>query len=376
MASITLDDVHLVYKRSGTGVHGINLDVADGEFVAMVGPSGSGKTTVLRAVAGFIRPQAGAIRIGEREVHGEHAWVPPQKRDLGMVFQQHAIWPHWSVGRNVAYPLRLRGTGRAERERLVADALTQVGLDGTAGRRPDTLSGGQRQRVALARALVTRPAALLLDEALSSLDEPLRERLRTELKQLATDFGLTTLHVTHDRAEALALADRILVLNGGVGQQLAPPNEILHEPANAFVASFMGGATLVEGRLVHKDGTTTFLPTGTDLTFEVETVHRRGDRSTEVGSLAILPDDVDLVAASDPGTIKGEVRSVLFDRSGYTVVIGLIERTMRIDNLREAPRIGDPVHVRVRRALFFGGPAADAGTPSGPTASAEEGANR
>lgn len=358
MASIQMDDLDVVYKRSSSGVHGIDLDVADGEFVAMVGPSGSGKTTLLRAVAGFIRPQSGSIRIGEREVCGDATWVPPQKRDLGMVFQQHAIWPHWSVGRNVAYPLRLRGVGLADRRRQVEEALTQVGLDGSADRRPDTLSGGQRQRVAIARALVTRPAALLLDEALSSLDEPLRDRLRIELKELAAEFGLTVIHVTHDRAEALSLADRIVILKDGRIQQVAAPGTVLQDPSNAFVASFMGDAALVAGRISGADGSAvSFTPAGHKSALDIAEIERRGNPEAVDGSLAILPHDVEVVGGQDhPGAIAGVVRSVLFDRSGYTIVIDLLDKTMRIDGLRRAPTIGEPLHVVVRRGLFFGGP--------------------
>lgn len=255
------------YGDGHVGLEGIDLNVKDGEFLALLGPSGSGKTTLLRTLAGFIRPTAGNLAIGGRTMAGDGVWVPPEKRALGMVFQDHAIWPHLSVAGNVGYPLKLEGVPRPQLAKRVAAVLEQVGLAEYANRKPAALSGGQRQRVALARAIVAKPQALLLDEALSALDEPLRARLRLELRELTREEGLTAVHVTHDRAEALGLADRVAVLNQGMIQQIGTPRELLETPANAFVASFVSDATLFPGTVVdgqfHADHPGLRLPVGT-----------------------------------------------------------------------------------------------------------------
>ncbi|WP_010154653.1 ABC transporter ATP-binding protein, partial [Leucobacter chromiiresistens] len=249
MSSVALESVSLAYPGGHLGLADVDLRIGDGEFIALVGPSGSGKTTLLRTVAGFIAPTAGTVRIGDAVVASPGRSVEPERRGLGMVFQQHAVWPHWNVGRNIEYPLRRAGVGRAERRRRVAEALDLVGLPGAERRNPATLSGGQRQRVAIARAIVARPRVLLLDEALSALDEPLRDRLRLELRALTRELGLTVVHVTHDRSEALALADRVVVVDGGRIQQVGTPAELLERPASAFVAEFVSDAAILRGSL-------------------------------------------------------------------------------------------------------------------------------
>ncbi|MET4060135.1 iron(III) transport system ATP-binding protein [Arthrobacter sp. UYP6] len=247
MSSISLQGLRHVYANGHVGLANVDLEVHDGEFLALLGPSGSGKTTLLRSIAGFVQPEGGTLRLGGTPVAGPGAWVPPEKRNLGMVFQDHAIWPHWSVARNVGYPLRLAGVPRKAADARVRSVLGLVGLDGLGERPPAALSGGQRQRVALARAIVGAPQALLLDEALSSLDEPLRARLRLDLKALTSEQGLTSVHVTHDRAEALALADRVAVLRAGRIEQIGTPEELVRKPASAFVASFVSDAVLLDG---------------------------------------------------------------------------------------------------------------------------------
>ena len=222
-------------------VDGVDLSIAPGEFFAMLGPSGSGKTTCLRLIAGFEQPDAGHIEIFGETVEG----LPPYRRAVNTVFQDYALFPHLSVGDNVAYGLRVRGVGRAERDGMARDALAMVKLSGMEGRRPAQLSGGQRQRVALARALVVRPKVLLLDEPLGALDLKLREEMQSELKSLQRALGLTFVFVTHDQGEALSMADRVAVFNDGRIVQVGPPEEVYESPATRFVAQFVGSANVL-----------------------------------------------------------------------------------------------------------------------------------
>lgn len=247
--ALDVNEVTVRYSNGNLGLDNVSLTVRPGEFMALIGPSGSGKTTLLRTVAGFLRPTSGTVRMSGDIVSAAspRVDVPPERRHLGMVFQQHAIWPHMNVGQNVAYPLVQARVPRAERTERVKRALAMVGLAGFADRDPSELSGGQRQRVAIARAVVARPRMLLLDEALSALDEPLRETLRIELKHMTSQLHLTAVHVTHDRGEALAMADRIAVLDHGRVQQIGTPTELLERPSCAMVAAFLGDATLVPG---------------------------------------------------------------------------------------------------------------------------------
>jgi putative spermidine/putrescine transport system ATP-binding protein len=232
-------------KRFGpvTAVDGIELDIADGEFFAMLGPSGSGKTTVLRMVAGFETPTEGRVLLGGEDVTDR----PPFTRDVNTVFQDYALFPHMSVRENVEYGLRVKGVGRAERRSRAEAALETVRLASYGDRRPHELSGGQRQRVALARALVNRPRVLLLDEPLGALDLKLRREMQIELKGLQRDVGITFVFVTHDQEEALTMSDRIAVFNDGRIEQVATPAELYERPATAFVAGFVGTSNLVSG---------------------------------------------------------------------------------------------------------------------------------
>jgi multiple sugar transport system ATP-binding protein len=232
---VTLRDI---YKSFGEVevVKGLDLEVADGEFVVLLGPSGCGKTTALRMVAGLESVTAGKIFIGAREV----THVLPKYRDVAMVFQSYALYPHMTVAENIGYPLKLRDTPKAERDARIREAAGKVHLEDYLDRYPRQLSGGQRQRVALARAIVRRPSLFLMDEPLSNLDAKLRGYMRSELKRLQSDLGVTTIYVTHDQIEAMTLAHRVAVMNKGVVQQIAPPREIYDNPANLFVAGFIG----------------------------------------------------------------------------------------------------------------------------------------
>jgi putative spermidine/putrescine transport system ATP-binding protein len=222
-------------------VDGVTLDIAEGEFFAMLGPSGSGKTTCLRLIAGFEQPDEGHI-----EIFGETAeGVPPYKRNVNTVFQDYALFPHLTVGENVAYGLKIKGVGKAEREHKARDALAMVKLTGFEDRRPVQLSGGQRQRVALARALVNGPKVLLLDEPLGALDLKLRQQMQEELKALQDELGITFVFVTHDQGEALSMADRVAIFNEGRIVQVGAPTEVYEKPRSCFVADFVGSSNLL-----------------------------------------------------------------------------------------------------------------------------------
>ncbi len=239
---LVLEGLRRVYGAS-VAVDRVDLDVAQGELVALLGPSGCGKTTTLRMVAGFVAPSAGRVLIGGEDVTAR----PPYARDTGMVFQGYALFPHMTVAENVGFGLEMRKVAKAERAGRVAEALRLVRLDGLAERRPAQLSGGQQQRVALARALVVNPGVFLLDEPLSNLDARLRAEVRVEIRALQQRLGLTTLFVTHDQEEALTMADRMVVMDRGRVRQIGTPQALYERPANLFVAGFLGRCNIFHG---------------------------------------------------------------------------------------------------------------------------------
>jgi ABC-type Fe3+/spermidine/putrescine transport system ATPase subunit len=253
VAHIVIEDLNKSFGRQHV-LKDVSLAIEEKEFVTLLGPSGCGKTTTLRLLAGFLVPDAGEIRVAGELLSSPETTVPPERRKMGMVFQNYAIWPHMSVFENVAFGLRLARSGRAEIGQRVARVLAAVGLEGLEGRQPAQLSGGQQQRVALARSLVVEPSILLLDEPLSNLDAKLRERMRGELKSLQRRTGITFVYVTHDQAEAMALSDRIAVFHEGVLQQYGRPREIYERPANLFVADFMGVVNRLPGAIVERRG--------------------------------------------------------------------------------------------------------------------------
>src|SRR3989442_14244812 len=252
MAGITIRGLS---KRFGAGeadvaaVDDLELEIKDNSFVTLLGPSGCGKTTTLRLIAGYITPDQGTIEVDGRQLSSPGAVVPPEARGMGMVFQNYAVWPHKNVFQNVVFGLKLRKIPAAEARRQVEETLALVNLTGLESRYPNELSGGQQQRVALARSLVVEPSILLLDEPLSNLDAKLRERMRTELKELQRRTGITFVYVTPDQAEALALSDRIAVMQLGQVQQFGTPLEVYTRPANRMVADFMGLVNLVPGKV-------------------------------------------------------------------------------------------------------------------------------
>jgi multiple sugar transport system ATP-binding protein len=252
VATLEFDEVSKVFDNGVHAVRQLSLTVADGEFVVLVGPSGCGKTTALRMLAGLERITAGEIRIGGVRVNE----VQPRDRDVAMVFQNYALYPHLSVYDNIGFGLRMRHTPKPERRARIERAAAILGLTDQLNRKPSQLSGGQRQRVAMGRAIVREPQAFLMDEPLSNLDARLRVQMRTEIARIQHDLGVTTVYVTHDQVEAMTMADRVAVLRGGELQQLDTPQRVYAEPANLFVASFIGSPAmnLVEAQLRHADG--------------------------------------------------------------------------------------------------------------------------
>jgi len=330
----------------------ITLDVARGELVALLGSSGCGKTTLLRSIAGFVMPQAGRIRVAGRDITA----LPPEKRGTAMMFQSYALWPHMTVAGNIGYGLKMRGAGKDQIARRVDEMLTLLQMQGFGPRPVTQLSGGQRQRVALGRALAVDPSLLLLDEPMSNLDYKVRIELRHELRALQKRIGITAVYVTHDREEALTLADRIAVLDAGHVVQYGPPEKIFHEPASAFVAGFMGAdnaIALIRGR----DGT---LSPGQAADGEPVTAHFRSDIAR-----------IDTAGGAQGAAelrLPGEVVQTLYVGQGYRYRV----RTDGADVWAHAShRIdeGAPVAVVVPRdaLLLFprAAPNADRGAPGG-----------
>lgn len=282
-AHVRLDNVSKKFADA-RAVSNLTVGVGKGEFFSLLGPSGCGKTTTLRLIAGLERPDEGTVTIGKEVVASPHAWVPPEKRGIGIVFQDYALFPHMSVEQNVAFGLR--GCKRAEAKIRVEELLTMTGLAGLAGRYPHELSGGQRQRVALARSLAPRPRVILLDEPFSNLDADLREELRSETRRILKEEGATAVLVTHDQEEAFSLSDTVGVLRSGTLEQLGTPAEIYHRPSSKFVADFVGKADFIEGIA---DGGMVHSAFGS---FPLDDERYPGTGRIE---LMVRPDDVDFV---------------------------------------------------------------------------------
>jgi len=293
-ATLEVRDLHKDFSVGRPAVDGVSFAVPAGEIVVLLGPSGCGKTTTLRCIAGLEHPTAGEISIGAEMVSQPAAGilVPPRLRNIGMVFQSYAVWPHMTVRQNVAYPLKQRRARREDAGRKVAEVLELVGLTEYADRSVVSLSGGQMQRVALARALVYRPQLLLLDEPLSNLDAKLRLRLRDDLRRILKHAGMTALYVTHDQAEAVALGDRIGVMRNGKLLQLGTADEIYNRPAELFVANFTGATNELLGTLTERRGATGLVDLGNQQTIEATLVHKldAGDKVR----IALRPENVAL----------------------------------------------------------------------------------
>lgn len=303
---VRFEEVCKTYDEHSWVVDNLHLDIRQGEFLSLLGPSGSGKTTTLMMLAGFDAPDRGRILMDGADI----SRLPAYKRDMGVVFQSYALFPHMSVAQNVAFPLNLRKVAAAETRERVREALALARLEGFEDRQPGQLSGGQQQRVALARALVYRPRMLLMDEPLGALDKALREHMQLELKAIHKQLGITFVYVTHDQDEAMTMSDRVAVFNDGRIAQIAPPQTLYNRPATRFVANFLGETNLLEGRLVgNADG---FATLRLD---EDGTLHRArcADASLVVGdsaALAIRPENLRLAAPGDPAVAATVIDSI------------------------------------------------------------------
>jgi iron(III) transport system ATP-binding protein len=307
MARIRIENLSKHYVGGQlAAVQALTLDIADNRFVTLLGPSGCGKTTTLRLIAGYLMPDTGTIKVDNTVVSSPDGVTPPDRRGMGMVFQNYAVWPHKTVFENVAFGLMIRRLPAQQIRDKVMAMLDLVGLQGLDTRLPSQLSGGQQQRVALARSLVVEPGILLLDEPLSNLDAKLRERMRSELKQIQRRTGITFVYVTHDQAEALALSDEIAVMHLGVLQQYGTPRDIYSRPANRVVADFMGQVNFVPARVVDSGAVT--VDGGPTIAVEVPASLTAG---TGV-DLAVRPENIRLAASGNGTSMQGRVAELTF----------------------------------------------------------------
>ena len=303
-----------VSKRYGdfVAVEEASLEIASGRFLTLLGPSGSGKTTILMMIAGFVEPSAGRVLLDGRDITP----VPPERREFGMVFQGYALFPHMTVAENVAFPLRVRRLGRAERDARVRATLDLVQLEQFADRRPSQLSGGQQQRVALARALVFDPALLLLDEPLSALDKKLRAELQDELKALHRRVGRTFINVTHDQEEALSLSDEIAILNHGRLVQVGAPNALYERPATRFVAGFLGRSNFIEGEAERDAGGIVLRRGGTRVLGVGEAPPGPALLSLRPEKIAVLPE-----GGAEDNVVEGRIVAWSYLGAGYAITV-------------------------------------------------------
>jgi putative spermidine/putrescine transport system ATP-binding protein len=305
-ADVRLERVEKSFDGQTRVVDRVDLVVAPGEFFALLGPSGCGKTTTLRMIAGFETPDEGRIVVGGDDVTD----MPVHRRDMGMIFQSYALFPHRTVAENVAFGLRMRGLAKNVIKERVTQALRQVALEGYEDRRPAQLSGGQQQRVALARAIVIRPRVLLCDEPLAALDRKLRQSMQLELKQLQQQLGVTLIFVTHDQEEAMTVSDRIAVMNAGRIEQIGPPSEIYNRPQTRFVSDFIGEINLFEG--VWRDGA--FISNGARLP-------ARGEGRSGAGTIAIRPERMRLIDGAGVMTGRIQISTFVSGQMIYRIVL-------------------------------------------------------
>lgn len=343
MSYVRLDSVTKKYDET-FAADNVCLAVEEGELFSLLGPSASGKTTILRLIAGFAEPTSGKIYIGDRMVND----LPPYKRDIGMVFQNYALFPHMNVYENIAFGLRVRRLSNAEIEKRVGEMLELVRLPGLEKRRPQQLSGGQQQRVALARALVIKPRVLLLDESLGALDKKLRTVMQVELRQIQKEVGITTFFVTHDQEEALTLSDRIAVINDGKIVQLGSPIEVYERPSTKFVADFLGQSNFFQGRIIGLTSDEVVMTTPSGFA-----IRGPSDRAYSVGqqiTIAVRPEKISLSAerSSQANLFEGRVEHLVYLGTSITYYVRLSEGTSVIAfKGNEAAKIVFPVGSKV-----------------------------
>lgn len=346
MANVRLTSIQKSFAKTAV-LHSISLDIASGEFISLLGASGCGKTTLLRIVAGLESVTAGAVEIDGRDVTG----LPPEKRDIAMMFQSYALLPHLSVAENVRFPLRMRGIGnREEQAERVKAALETVQLGHLAERKPRQLSGGQQQRVALARAIVSKPKVLLLDEPLSNLDARLREDMQVELIEIHQRLGLTTIFVTHDQEEALSLSDRIVLLNAGRIEQEGTPAQIYSQPATGFASNFIGSANLLPAEIVEgPDGPVARFGDGQELALA------KSETARGAATVALRQEDLSLSAEGNGPKAKVRTRVFLGARNRYVMSLaGHPLRALTANDLdfadgQEVSLAIDPARIRIIR---------------------------
>ena len=301
---IELKHITKTYEDGFTAVSDFNLEVKQGEFITFLGPSGCGKTTTLRMIAGFDIPSGGEILLNGKPI----TKLPPNKRPINTVFQRYALFPHMNIFDNVAFPLKIQNVNKTDMTKRVKEALHHCSLDGLEEVYPSELSGGQQQRIALARAIVTNPKVMLLDEPLSNLDAKLRVEMRNAIKRIQQQVGITTIYVTHDQEEALAVSDRIAVMNGGVIQQIDTPKNVYQRPSNIFVSTFIGLSNIMDGRIEARDGQT-LLHIG-DYSVPMENLSRSAQDGQAV-KVSIRPEEF-IISREDSGGIPAVVRSSVF----------------------------------------------------------------
>jgi putative spermidine/putrescine transport system ATP-binding protein len=349
--NISINDVTKTYGDF-FALKDVSLEVKSGEFLTLLGPSGSGKTTLLMVLAGFTRPDYGSVKFGNKEV----VTKPPHLRDIGMVFQNYALFPHMNVEQHIGYPQKLRGKSKSEIKDSVSEALSIVKLDGLGHRGVGELSGGQKQRVALARAIVFKPQILLMDEPLSALDKKLREEMQIELRQLHDSLTMTTVYVTHDQKEALTMSDRIAVINDGELKQLGSPNEIYTNPSNAFIADFIGESSLLPAKVISNK---TYLGAS-------ELMINHPSKNEGDYLLVIRPEKLFLASGKEKDTnlFNGIVEGSIFQGESQLLVIKLDPGSFGEQSLRmrlpngsnvgqKVPSMGEKISVGLRKSDSF-----------------------
>ena len=388
-ASLTVERVEVAYGPVRV-LNGVSLEVAAGEFVALLGSSGCGKTTLLRAISGFVPVRAGAILVAGRDI----TRLSPERRNMAMVFQSYALWPHMTMAQNLAYGLRLRRVPRAARARRVQEITALLGLEGLADRPVTQLSGGQRQRVALGRALAINPRILLLDEPLSNLDARIRTTMRHEIKAVQQQVGITAIHVTHDREEAMVMADRIAIMNGGEIVQIGPPEEVYNRPADPFVAAFMGADNVIGVEVRHQNGSVRLaagphndavsLPCGrhpgedgihiAGAVNGKAVAHFRSEAASLIAGQAGAGEDK---AAGEGGglVLRGRIEQSSYPGGFYRYAVDVGEQRFMVDHA-ERLAIGEPVGIRLPAAALHLYPAGADRRNLAPDGAEREGAVR